>query len=396
MKLAIAALVAVAVLAVLVGIGSLTRAEKPPEPVVLLPGATQVGELDRAEKRELARSFRPYLYFDSHEPWRPVEIGSFLSERYPDGGGHQVCPTSDRSGCVPVTSIDELVATIAIRDPGQALRLNIHGRQAAGRDFASPTRSACFEERLRDCDAGPATVIYANLHPAGDELFIDYWWFLRYNDLDLPDAGRCGGPLKKAFPKLCGDHEGDWEGITVVTDLAATRVRYAIFAQHDGRMRLDPGPQGDFAARRFEFADPERRHVKVYVAQGTHASYPSPCRHKRGRLFCKQGNGLPEGFHDGERPWGRNDEGDCGQEPGCVLLLPRIGSENPGEPLLYAASWNAWPGLWGFCVKGEAPCAQGPRSPGLQARYQQPSNRLTPALEVPDAAVPLPAQEPAR
>jgi len=394
MKLAIAALVAVAALALLVGIGWLTRAEKAPGPLVLLPGATQIGELDSAEKRELARSFRPYLFFDSREPWRPVEVGSFLSEVYPDGKGHVVCPTSKPSGCVPVASIDELVATVALRDPGQALRLNIHGRQNAGRDYASPTRAACFEERLRDCDAGPATVIYANLHPSGNELFIDYWWFLRFNHLPLGeghvDLGDAGCPvLSRAFDKLCGDHEGDWEGITVVTDLPPTRVKYATFAQHDGRVRLDPAPHGDLTARRFEFADPGRRHVEVYVAQGTHAAYPSACLHKPGRVFCKQSNGLPDGFHDGRRPWGRNDDGECATEPGCVLLLPRVAGEDAGEPLLYAASWNAWPGLWGFCAKGEARCANGPRSPGLQARYQRPSNRLTPALEIPDAAVPL-------
>jgi hypothetical protein len=384
MMRAIAALVAVALLVVLVVTAWLTQEEEPPAPLELLPGATQLGELDSAEKRALAREFRPYLLFDSRERWRPVEVRSFLSELYPDGGGHQVCPTSNRGRCVPVANIDELVATVALRDPRQALRLNIHGRQEAGRDFASPTRAACFEERLRDCDAGPASVIYANLHPAGDELFIDYWWFLRYNDFPAADLGRCR-LLLSAFPKLCGDHEGDWEGITVVTDLPPTRVRYAIFAQHDGRLRIDP-----------HFADRKRKHVSVYVAQGSHAAYASACRRRPGRIFCTQPNGLPEGFHDGERPWGRNDDGECAQEPGCVRLIPRVGTDHAGEPLLYAASWNAWPGRWGFCARGEARCGNGPRSPGLQARYQRPTNRLTPVLEVPDSAVPLPALEGAR
>ena len=389
MRVAIAALVAVAVLGMLVVVGWLGQDEKPPRPLAVLPGATELAELDSAEKRELARRFRPHLFFDSREAWRPIEIGRFLSELYVDGNGHEACPTAERSTCRPIRTIDELVATVALRDPGQALRLNIHGRQSNGRDFASPTRTACFEARLRDCDSGPATVIYANLHPAGDQLFFDYWWFLRYNDLRAADVGQCRIRVS-AFRKLCGDHEGDWEGITVVTDLPPTKVQYATFAQHDGRLRLDPGPRGDFAARRFEFADPARRHIRVYVADGTHASYPSPCRRRRGRVLCKQRNGLPEGFHDGERPWGRNDEGECANEPGCVRLLPRVGTEHGGEPLLHAASWNAWPGLWGFCAKGEARCANGPQSPGLQPRYQRPGNRLTPQLEVPDAAVPLP------
>ena len=123
---------------------------------MLLPGATELTELDSAEKRELARQFRPHLFFDSREAWRPVEVRRFLSEVYPDGKGHEVCPSSDRTSCRQIRSIDELVATVALRDPKQALRLNIHGRLSAGRDFASPTRTACFEAKLRDCDSGPA------------------------------------------------------------------------------------------------------------------------------------------------------------------------------------------------------------------------------------------------
>ena len=72
MRVAIAALVAVVVLALLVFFGWLSQDEKPPGALALLAGATQVAELDSAEKRQLAREFRPHLFFDSREKWRPL------------------------------------------------------------------------------------------------------------------------------------------------------------------------------------------------------------------------------------------------------------------------------------------------------------------------------------
>ena len=139
MRLAIAALVAVAALGLLVVLGWLGQDETPPRPLVVLPGATELAQLDSAEKRALAREFRPHLFFDRGEAWRPLDIGRFLSEVYPDGNGQEVCPTSERSSCRQIRGIDQLVATLAIVDPRQALRLNIHGRRSNGSDFSSPS-----------------------------------------------------------------------------------------------------------------------------------------------------------------------------------------------------------------------------------------------------------------
>jgi hypothetical protein len=371
------ALVASIVLVALVFLALATQPEDLPN-IAPLPGSLDLAELDSDEQREIARRFRPHLLFDRDERWRPVEVRAFLAE-----GRHRVCAGDD---CRPVATADELVAAASQR----GLRMNVGGRRAHGDDYRNPKLAACSENLLHDCNSGPASVIYANLHPAAGRTHIDYWWFFRYNDFPERGLSLCGG-LAQAFRKLCGDHEGDWEGITVVTDDPPTRVLYAIFAQHDGRLRLDPGPLGSLAERRFTFARGGRRHIRVFVAQGSHAAYPSACRRRFGRVFCRQDNGLPEGFHDGSRDWGHNSDANCEQGRGCVLLLPRVpATANAGEPLLYASSWNAWPGLWGFCGPGEARCAKGPRSPGMQTRYQRPTNTLAPQLEIPDAAVPLP------
>jgi hypothetical protein len=374
----------------LAGIAYLTRVDRPPAPSRQLQGAGQIPAPSSKDQLDIALRFRPYLYFDRAEHWRPLAIGAFLRETWPGGERHEVCPKGDARGCGSVASDAELVASIALQQPRQALRLSIHGRRRNGADYASPTLVTCFEsEIVRDCNRGPASVIYANVHARARELFVDYWWFYRYNDYPWTNPANCY-LLTRLGHDVCGDHEGDWEGMTVVTDNPATKVRYAVFAQHKSPIAMFPGTRGDDGRRTFEFADQSHEHITVYVAAGTHASYASECRRRGLRRCLESGSIIWEGFHDGDRSWGRNDDHECDRYGGCVQLLPRSGPDVPDqEPLLYAASWNAWPGLWGFCLPRDGTCELGPRSPGLQDRYERPSLYAAPAIPQVDTAVPV-------
>jgi hypothetical protein len=81
-------------------------------------------------------------------------------------------------------------------------------------------------------------VIYAHVSQAGASIAIDYWWFLRYNAL---------------FPH---DHEGDWEGVTVITDALGSHVIAVHFASEADVWQYDPCvPQFDGL------------HLHVYVAR---------------------------------------------------------------------------------------------------------------------------------
>ena len=267
----------------------------------------------------LALRFQPHLFFDGAERWRPVDVDAFLAEP-----GHQLCTTTPTppAACTPLVSPAQLT--------GSGSYLDLRGSRPDGLDAAAPDIATCGRSlsTLLDCDLGGRSVIYAHVRAGAAAIAIDYWWFLRYNafSIDL--------------------HEGDWEGVTVVTDHAGAKVRQVHFAAHSdvwrypaGVARLDGG-----------------RHVRVYLARGGHAAYPRSCR----RVCHQTGSALPEGRFDGRRAWVANDPALCARR--CVRLLPQLGDGSP-------ASWDAWDGRWGLPTSALfAP----PRTPSFQPRYQDP------------------------
>ncbi len=104
----------------------------------------------------------------------------------------------------------------------------------------------------------------------------------------------------------------------------------------------------------------------VFVAAGTHASYPVPC--SRGCVQTPHPT-REERAHRGTLRWVGNDTTSCAQTR-CVRLLPtRAGGTQP-------ALWNAFDGVWGkrncvlrvYCNSTSPPAA-----PGKQGRYRHPT-----------------------
>jgi hypothetical protein len=266
--------------------------------------------------QDLALLFQPHLLFDSAERWRPVDVDALLLEP-----GHQVC-SRPPARCAGLTSRAQL--TPAVR------YIDLRGTLSAGGDASAPDLATCARSgpALLDCDEGGRSVIYAHVRRSGRHIAIDYWWFLRYN----------------MFP--FDMHEGDWEGVTVIVDAAGSRVEGVHFAAHSEVWRYSRDmPTLDAGS-----------HVRVYVAYGSHAAYPKPCR----RALCGQTNSwVPETRFDGRSAWVGNNAAACAN--GCVRLLP----ESLGAP----ASWDAWNGLWGISnPTGALP----PRTPAFQRRYSHP------------------------
>jgi hypothetical protein len=268
---------------------------------------------------DLALRFQPHLFFDDAERWRPLDVDAFLAEP-----GHGACVPVPAAppACTPLTSIAQLAPPVD--------ELDLRGVAADGSDASAPGVPSCAKStpELLECDEAVRSIIYAHVRRRGTRTAIDYWWFLRFNDFSVDQ------------------HEGDWEGVTVVADATARHVAETHFAAHSdvwryraGVSRLDGG-----------------RHVRVYLARGSHAAYPRPCRHTP----CAQtGRALPEGRSDGARPWIANDPRIC--ERRCVRLLPELA----GRP----ASWDAWDGRWG---SSQLSFFRGPRTPAFQRRYKQP------------------------
>ena len=283
--------------------------------IMLSPGAGAA--LGAPRPIDLALRFQPHLFFDSAERWRPTDVDAVLAET-----GNRLCSVTP-AACTPLVSAAQLT--------GAGSYLDLHGERTDGLDAAAPDLASCrrSQSTLLDCDLGGRSVIYAHVRRGAGRIAIDYWWFLRYN----------------AFSIVL--HEGDWEGVTVIADRAGEHVRAVHFAAHSDVWRY----------RRDVARLDGGRHVRVYVARGSHASFPRSCP----LSSCRQTQpGLFEGRFNGRRGWVANDPAGCARR--CVRLMPQAADGAP-------ASWNAWDGRWGVA---SSRLFVSPRTPSFQARYRHP------------------------
>ncbi|HEX8074421.1 MAG TPA: hypothetical protein VF545_05520, partial [Thermoleophilaceae bacterium] len=278
-----------------------------PPPAATPPPGPPTGESIEAR-------FRPRLLFDASERWRVLSVPAFLAE-----GVHRAC----RGGtCDPVGSVSDLIAH------QRGWHLDI-----AGDALFDLPRGLCRDAGLLDCNAGLGSRIYVNHLPPGADPYhyLDYWFFYRVNYL-------AGVPLvAQAFV----NHEADWEGVLVGVDPTGAYMRWAAFAQHKGTHAYLPGVLScDGRGPGSCAADPTR--VDAFVAAGTHATYPGRCT----TACFQEGSALPDGAHDGSRPWGNNED------PGGLESFTAT-----------ASPWAYWNGLWGRPVVGgvESPLQRAPR-----------------------------------
>ena len=286
-----------------------------------------------ATANALAETYRPQLKFDSSDVRRPVDVDSVLRPRARQARIWVCDHTPGQDECDPVVSAQSLL-----------------GEHDEYIDFPDDVRRA-------KASGGPARM-YFNIRPSPDHLHIGYWWYITVNDSPVQSTRTCL-PGLTISDLTCYDHEGDWEGVTVTLasrtpnrgtstdpyDPAAFapdawRVESVSYDAHADSMRW----QWPDLARA---GSVERRtHPVVYVAKGSHASYPLPCDTGRCKQDLAVRRGLPDGNHDGADAWAA-----CGDE--CLLALPsirrpvplaqRVGGDIPEDPAL----WNAFQGRWG-------------------------------------------------
>lgn len=335
----------------------------------------------------LAMKHRPLLLFDAAEPAPlPLSIEALFAT-----GRVSQCEDRRAAGstCTVIRDPRELVnggTHLELQLPSRG-RLRRQARQAQDpgeggeRDptapGAPPAATPLMQQPQPRPEAGLPTAIY--VHPVGVDtgnrrlLYLDYWWYLPYNPTGSGGGAFCGAGL--VIPGVsCFDHESDWEGVTVVIDRTGIEPRpIAVhYASHSDvvrydwaslRMRWDREPK----FRRFVAGVPDGGdRPLVFVAAGTHASYPVPCS---GGCVQTPHPTREERAHRGTLRWEGNDTTSCAQTR-CVRLLPtRAGGTLP-------ALWNGFDGVWGrrHCVlrvycNSTAP----PAAPGRQGRYRHPT-----------------------
>jgi hypothetical protein len=290
-----------------------------------------------AEQYAATAAYRPFLFFDEAEHWQPVTLGAFFSEEDPQFpeyhvGFHWACAGDV---CWRARSTDDLNGADRV-DVGQ-----VGNSPPSGWPSPRVLAGTCENGGFLDCIGEPYAGMYYNRTVVGTTLdalrsYWDYWWFYRYNDYT-------------AFP-WGGDHEGDWEGMTVVTPAenpdgtASNTVLWVVYAEHQARFRYLPNNVGFTGL-----------HPHGFPADGSHATYPYTCS-----FDCAQdANPLPEGHHDGSLPSALNYS--CGA---CVLRFPETDeavNDPTVPPLEGRAGWNALNVQYG-----------GAGTPGFQGRYLEP------------------------
>ena len=324
----------------------------------------------------LLNRFRPLLFFDTSERWRPLDVASFARERNGSSSRHRVCQATTQAGSdaectaayVPLVSIEQL----GVFRPGYRLLIdhNGDGENTNADDESSPARG-CRQDGRLDCDTGP---LYGHTLQVAGYVVADYWWFFRYNDTIAPRNVPGLGDLSL-------DHEGDWEGIALglpASTPTATRPDWVAMAGHvdDQPRKYLIGTLSCDANQDDGSCGTTGVHPNVYVSNGQHAAYPMRCSDDStiggilgGPLgayvgMCKQeqiNSDIPDGGHDGERPWGSN-----GVNSVVELPAPDGGT-----------TWTDWPGAWG--LPGNT------NSPGNNPRYAS-GGALQPVLPVPRQA----------
>ena len=285
----------------------------------------------RRRMAALATRFRPYLFLDGTELWRPLDVDSMLAE-----GWHRVCSTPTERDCPTIAGAAALKRE-GVVSGGTRPFLRIDGLDGVDARLFRSLVQGC-----RRVECAPERIYYHASQDA-DYIYLDYWWYLRFNDSP--------GPTKY-------DHQSDWEGVVVAVDRRdLSTFAWVGFAEHDGIWRYLRATlscdgvevQGSCGTEDARFG----HRVNVFVANGTHAAYPASCDPKSHApipylgLSCRQvatrgpgilGFHVPEASFDGTAPWALNI---------------RASALTPLGP------WASWPGRWDPRDNVKSPADQG-------------------------------------
>lgn len=346
----------------------------------------------------LAERYRPLLLFDSGEPVpRPLSVEALFEAKRirqcPLHGDLDECTerlTSPAALTNGETRLEldrypseELSA--AARSDLRALPKPASAAAGEGADAAPPP--AIAQTPGESAFTVPRTTMYVHAVPRTYDgkrlLFLDYWWYLPDNPARAGSGAFCGAGL--VIPGIsCFDHKSDWEGITVVVNRSGPepKLESLHYAEHSSVVRYRPDELRAYWRTLPEIptVDRDSERPRVFVADGTHAAYPTLCRGDNCRQTAAD---AEEQSHDGGLPWAGNASTDCGGGISCLTRFPTlVGGRAP-------ALWNAFEGPWGNArcfLKYYCNSTTPPAAPGKQGRYKRPwrcagDGRVTPSGE---------------
>ena len=219
--------------------------------------------------------------------------------------------------------------------PAGGTDMRLDQRLCRARDGVAATQ--CYVDAQSRHGAGP--VVYGAARRSGTRIDLQYWFWYPFNPYS-------------AGPGLWQAHEGDWEAVSVIVDLEGRPLEVG-YAQHSAGQR-----------RAWASAPKQGTRPLVYVALGSHASYPDVGLQ---RFDPRVVSRLLISFvrQNGGQPFDRTGRGRS--------VRPALVSVNGVNP-----SWMRFAGRWGedgyVRVPGRQPVVSGggPRGPAFHAHWRRP------------------------
>ena len=186
-----------------------------------------LGPRPAASAVQLAAKYAPVLRLASAEHYHPARLEDYLTK------------TVLRTGSPPHGTLAQAHPTLfSLPVTSTQTYLDVRGAEPNYR----PSRYPVIEQQLRSARARPTVYFHLAYQPGQGRVAIEYWLFYLYND-------------------FYDQHEGDWEGVTVVLQNGAPLG--AAYLQHQGQAWVG-----------WSALSKSGTHPVVYVARGSHADYP--------------------------------------------------------------------------------------------------------------------------
>jgi hypothetical protein len=267
-------------------------------------------------------AFAPEFWYDHRDSYR-ADLAAELTDNCWDDSNSQthnnilfdgtnnplasVCAANGPSGPLPHLSLDYLLPSY----PG--------GQASTSDDHIDEYNDYVTDfQRFHDLSQYKDRVYGRAVPGLAGATILQYWFYYYYN----------GGWVING--SLGGEHEGDWEGMQLYIDPNGNPVD-ATYYQHGGGERCD-----------WNFVSHNGLHPRVFVANGSHASY----------------------FTSGDHPAGTaTDHAEAGVPP----LIPNVEDITAYEA---GVGWLYWRGRWGGTISSGLPGEQNsPTGPSQQAQW---------------------------
>ena len=191
-----------------------------------------LGPRPAASAVQLARQYAPVLRLASGERYHPLRLEDYLTK------------TVLRTGSPPHGTLTQGQPTLfSLPVTSTSTYLDVRGPEPNYQVSKYPV----IEQQLRLARPRPTVYFHLAYEPGRGRVAIEYWFFYLYND-------------------FYDQHEGDWEGITVVLENGAPFG--AAYSQHQGRKWIA-----------WSALSRTGTHPVGFVARGSHAEYPKAGRY---------------------------------------------------------------------------------------------------------------------